>query len=214
MTAETRDRILQVAARLFHEQGYAATGVATILREAEVNSGSLYHFFPSKDDLLRGVLDWYIDHLQPTIMAPIEEAEPDPLLRIPRLMRWYRDFLAENGCRLGCPVGNLALEVSDTRPELRAWLARNFDNWTDCIHGWLEAAGPRLPEHCDRHALAVYILTVMEGAVMQARATGTLQPFDDSVAWLEDHLLRLQQAARPPAGSGDGASSATAEAAA
>ena len=45
----TRDRILETARRLFHEQGYHATGIATILREAGVNSGSLYHFFESKD---------------------------------------------------------------------------------------------------------------------------------------------------------------------
>ena len=40
--------------RLFHEQGYSATGIATILREADVNSGSLYHLFPSKEALLVG----------------------------------------------------------------------------------------------------------------------------------------------------------------
>ena len=61
---ETRERLLETAARLFHEQGYAATGVATILREADANSGSLYHFFPNKDALLAGVLEWYRDHLE------------------------------------------------------------------------------------------------------------------------------------------------------
>ncbi|MEE8447296.1 MAG: helix-turn-helix domain-containing protein, partial [Gemmatimonadota bacterium] len=50
--SETRDRILEVAARLFHKRGFRATGVATILREAGVNSGSLYHFFPSKEAVL------------------------------------------------------------------------------------------------------------------------------------------------------------------
>ena len=44
-TAEqpTRERILRTAFQLFHEQGYHATGVATILREAGLNPGSLYH---------------------------------------------------------------------------------------------------------------------------------------------------------------------------
>ncbi len=71
MTAATREKIVETAARLFHEQGFASTGVATILREAEVNSGSLYHFFSSKDELLKGVLDWYLDNLYPMIMAPV-----------------------------------------------------------------------------------------------------------------------------------------------
>ena len=57
-TTETKRRILNTAFRLFHEQGYNATSISTILREAEINSGSLYHFFPSKEALLCGVLEF------------------------------------------------------------------------------------------------------------------------------------------------------------
>src|SRR5439155_22202151 len=46
MPPRTREALITTAARLFHEQGYGSTGIATILREADVNSGSLYHFFP------------------------------------------------------------------------------------------------------------------------------------------------------------------------
>ena len=55
-TTETRERIVEAARQLFFKQGYAATGVAEILKAAEANSGSLYHFFPSKEDLLVAVL--------------------------------------------------------------------------------------------------------------------------------------------------------------
>ena len=145
----TRVRILESASRLFHEQGFAATGVATILREADVNSGSLYHFFASKEALLEGVLNWYLERLYPEIMQPMELAEPDPLARVFRLLAWYRGFLLENDCRLGCPVGNLALEISDTHPELKHLLDENFRNWTAFIRTWLEEAGPALPPECD-----------------------------------------------------------------
>ena len=50
----TRQRIVEAARRLFHEQGFHATGISTILREADVNSGSLYHYFASKEALLSG----------------------------------------------------------------------------------------------------------------------------------------------------------------
>ncbi len=180
----TRVRILESASRLFHEQGYAATGVATILREANVNSGSLYHFFAGKEALLEGVLNWYLERLYPEIMQPIELAEPDPLARVFRLLAWYREFLLENDCRLGCPVGNLALEVADTHPELKHLVDKNFSNWTGIIYGWLEEAGPDLPLDCDRRELASLILAVMEGGIMQARAAGSVHPFDQSVSQL------------------------------
>lgn len=192
---DTRDRIIESAARLFHEQGFAATGVATILREAGVNSGSLYHFFPSKEALLENVLESYLARLYPEIMQPMENAEPDPISRVFKLMDWYRGFLDENDCRLGCPVGNLALEVSDTHPQLKSLIHQNFENWTSIIHGWLTEAGPALPADCDRRALACLILTVMEGGVMQCRAAGSVRPMDQSIEQLKAYLGVLSRQA-------------------
>jgi AcrR family transcriptional regulator len=188
---DTRERILEVAARLFHDQGFAATGVAAILREAGVNSGSLYHFFSSKDALLEGVLRWYLERLGPLIMQPIKAAEPDPLARVFRLLGWYRRFLVEHDCRLGCPIGKLALEVSDAHPELKHLVDLNFQNWTAIMHAWLVEAGADLPDDCDRDSLAWLVLAVVEGGLMQARAAGSPDPFDHAVGHLRAYLEAL-----------------------
>lgn len=188
---DTRQRILESASRLFHEQGFAATGVATILREAGVNSGSLYHFFASKDAVLEEVLEAYLARLYPEVMQPAELAEPDPLARIFYLMNWYRGYLLANDCKLGCPVGNLVLEVADTHPRVKQLLAKNFQNWVSIIHGWLDEAPHRLPDTCDRKSLACFILTVMEGGVMQSRAAGSVVPFDQSVDQLRNYMDAL-----------------------
>lgn len=196
MAPDTRDRILQTAARLFLEQGFAATGVATICREAGVNSGSLYHFFPSKDALLSGVLRWYEDHLDPLVMGPVESGEPDPIERVFVLLAWYRSNMVATECRMGCPIGNLALEVSDTHPDVRPLIDVNFRNWAARIESWLTEAGERLPDDLDRGALSRFILTVMEGGIMQARASDELGPFDDSVAQLRAYVNELIDTAR------------------
>ena len=88
--SETRERILEEAARLFHEQGYSATGISTILRRAGVNSGSLYHFFPGKDALLIGVLERHLALLEPFILLPAEGASTDPIERVFALLEVYR----------------------------------------------------------------------------------------------------------------------------
>ena len=54
-TSGTRERIVEAARYLFWEKGYAATGLAEILARADANSGSFYHFFDSKDAVLRTV---------------------------------------------------------------------------------------------------------------------------------------------------------------
>jgi len=192
---DTKARILEVAFRLFHEQGYHATSVATILREAGVNSGSLYHYFSGKEQLLVGVLEWALGELRPQVMDAVEARTADPLERIFSLLEQYRDGMKLFGCRMGCPIGNLALEVADDHPEARQLIHRNFANWAAIVKGWLDAAGDRLPPTCNREQLSRMVLTVMEGAIMQARAAGNLQPFDDSVAQFRAYIDALKREA-------------------
>jgi TetR/AcrR family transcriptional repressor of nem operon len=195
---KTKERLLRTAFQLFHEQGFHATGVATIVREAGVNPGSLYHFFESKDELLLNVLEFAIGYLGPAVMDPVEDQTPDPIARVFALLHRYRDGMAEHGCRMGCPIGNLALEVSDGNPDARRLIHRNFENWASRVEGWLVEAGDSLPPDVNRAQLARFILTVMEGGLMQARAANDLGPFDESVAVLREHfnLLRLRAAER------------------
>lgn len=203
----TRERIVRAALRLFQEQGFTATGVSTILREAGVNSGSMYHYFNSKEDLLRACLQWYLDHLDPVVMAPAREQTPgDPVERIFTLLNWYRTWLVQVDCTLGCPVGNLALECSDQYPLVRDLIDQNFVNWSAEIERWLDEAGDRLPASLDKRSLSKFVLTVMEGGVMQARANKSIEPFDASVAVLRDYtdLLLRQAATEHNKSTGDG----------
>ena len=188
---ETRDRLLRTAFQLFHEQGFHATGVATILREAGVNPGSMYHFFESKDELLLGVLEFALGYLAPAVMDPVESRTDDPIGRVFALLEQYRSRMARESCRMGCPIGNLALEVSDGNAAARALVHRNFENWVSRVERWLDAAGDRLPREVNRRRLARFILTVMEGGLMQSRAAGHLGPFDEAVETLREHLNLL-----------------------
>jgi TetR/AcrR family transcriptional repressor of nem operon len=198
---ETRERLLQTAFQLFHEQGYHATGVATILREAGVNAGSMYHFFSSKDDLLLKVLEYALEYLEPMVMRPAEAAAVEPLERVFVLLNQYREWAFANQCRMGCPIGNLALEVSDGNPQARELIHHNFENWAGRVEGWLRSASDELPPGTDLRKLARFVLTVMEGGLMQARAAGHIGPFDDSVSVLREHFdaLRRHAAAGKPA---------------
>ncbi len=185
---DTKSRILDAAARLFHEQGFNATGVSTILREAGVNPGSLYNLYASKDALLAAVLERYTQLLHPVVMAPVEAKSADPIERVFVLLQQYRDWFAPLDFRLGCPIGNLALEVADSHPEIRPLVQINFDGWTAFVKKWLDEAGDRLPGQLDRSQLAQTVLTIMEGGMMQARAARSPAAFDASVAQLRHYF--------------------------
>ena len=76
-----RDELLQLAATMFAERGMRATTVRDIADSAGILSGSLYHHFSSKeemvDEVLRGFLDWLFERYQ-----QIVETEPNPLERL------------------------------------------------------------------------------------------------------------------------------------
>ena len=189
--AETRRQIVETAARLVYERGYAATGLSQILAESGTGSSSLYHFFRSKEELMLAVLDRYLERLDEEIVGPSQAATEDPIERVLQILAFYRGLLVATDCRLGCPIGNLAGEVSDTHPRIREKLAELFAAWRSAVERCLREAAPRLGDEADPEELAVFVLTVMEGGVMQARVERTLRPFEISVARLRDYFDRL-----------------------
>lgn len=196
---DTRSRIIEAARDLFWEKGYNSTSVADILSRSQVNSGSLYHFFPSKQDVLIGVLTAYRDGIEAWLLSPAWGGIDDPIEKIFALLAHYRWRLIETECQYGCPIGSLALELHEPDPAVRELMAANFANWTSAVAARLDEAGSRLPRDLDRRALAEFIMTTMEGGVMQARTYRDIGHFDRNIAMLRDHVAMLMERAKAAA---------------
>ncbi len=188
---DTKDRLLAVAMNLFWEKGYGATSIQDILHQADVHAGSLYHFFPTKQDLLVAVLARYRDGLHPMLLAPAWEGVTDPIERIFALLARYRAALVSTDFFYGCPIGSIALEIHEPDPPVRELLSVNFANWCLAIEGCLIAAGKRIPRDINKRELASFVLTTMEGGVMQSRTHRSADAFDASVNGLRDYFMRL-----------------------
>jgi TetR/AcrR family transcriptional repressor of nem operon len=187
----TREKLIEAARELFWAQGYAATGVKEILQRAGVKSGSMYYFFRRKEDLALAVLDRYKELLWPMVLQQVFHEVEDPIERVFAVLAGYRRMLLENSFTHGCPIGNLALELADAHPDIRMKIAENFTGWRNGLRLWLAEATDQFPEGVDIDRLATFLLTVMEGAVMQCRAYASIEPFDASVAVLRDYFARL-----------------------
>src|SRR3954449_10956555 len=106
MTRDTRQRIVEAAMELFWLKGYHSTSVADILSRSQVNSGSLYYFFPGKQDVLIAVLEAYRDGIGAMLLKPAWCGVRDPIERIFALLESYRRALLETDCTYGCPIGS------------------------------------------------------------------------------------------------------------
>jgi len=135
VTRDTRQRIILAAMELFWLKGYASTSIADILSRSQVNSGSLYYFFPGKQDVLIAVLEAYRDGIGPMLLEPAWDGVEDPLDRVFALLAQYRRSIVETECEYGCPIGSLALELHEPDPAVRELLAANFSAWVSAVEG-------------------------------------------------------------------------------
>jgi len=189
--AATRDRLIESARFLFWERGYAGTSMSELLAHAEVNSGSFYHFFDSKEALLRAVLEQYVQLLRPMVVNPAFATTPKPLERIFAILAGYRERILMTNCTFGCPLGRLALEVDPENAPAHKLIAQNFQGWIEAIRGCLQEMKDAMPPDTDLEALATYVLVVMEGGVMLSRSYRSVEPYDRAVAQLQHHFKLL-----------------------
>ena len=191
MNSATRNRIVMTAMELFYVKGFNSTSIADILSRSQVHSGSLYHFFPGKQDLLVAVLEFYRDGIKENLLDIAWVGVEDPIEKVFALLNGYRTGLVMSDFAHGCPIGNLALEISEPDPRIRELLDVNFMNWSAAVEECLVEAGDRLPADTNRKALSEFILTIMEGAIMQARTARDIAVFDRNIEVLRSHIEML-----------------------
>lgn len=169
---DTRERLIESASELFWERGYAAVGLAEIAASAGARQGSLYHFFPTKDDLLLAV----IDRQSALILGAIDAAmasRADGRERVMAVADFYRGFMERTGCGLGCPMSNLAGEIGDSMPRAAARIAAFNAALVDRIAGAMESFGVR---DADQQASAM--VSMLQGAVLRARVSKAIEPIE------------------------------------
>jgi TetR/AcrR family transcriptional repressor of lmrAB and yxaGH operons len=179
---------MTTATELFRRQGYAQTGVNQIIQEAKATSGSFYHFFPAKEDLLLAVVDHIADIFENEIFGPAVDRSTDPIEQIFAVLALYRQQLNDGGFTFGSPMASLSAEVSENHPPVRDRLAEIFASWSGRIEELLRNAGNRLPPNLDRTALAQFIVCTMEGAVLGARLNRNLAAFDAAIGQLRAYF--------------------------
>lgn len=200
MSHGTRDRLINTAMRLFSEKGFGSTSIADLLCATDINSGSLYNFFPGKQDLLLAVLDRYRDRINEMLLRPAWEGITDPIEKVFSLLARYRTLIVDSECFYGCPIGSLALEFREPDPAVRERLVANFEVWINAVHECLMEAGSHL-RISNRRDLAEFVLTTMQGAVMLTRTYRDVAYFDRAVQQLRSYFTYLVRNREPAGGS-------------
>lgn len=188
---QTRERLVRTAGELFWRQGYAQTGVSSIMKQARATSGSFYHFFPTKDDLLLAVLDAAAELISTEILEAAEADSGDPFDRVSIVIDTYRTRTAPNFPGYGIPVGTLVGELGPDHATALRRVEKIFAMLVSRIAAWFVDGSNRWNSSNDPRRLAEFIVASLEGASMMAIAGNTNSPFDACAGQMQLHLDSL-----------------------
>ena len=188
--SNTKEHILEAACRLISLKGFHQTSLDDILRESDVGKGNFYHYFKSKEELGYAILDRTVEIYRDGILAPVLREGGDPLHQIFQFLDRIVDAQRQAGCVGGCPMGNLALELSDLHEGFRRRLAHIFDGWRDHLEKQLEVARQQgqVDPATDSRAVAGFLLAGVEGGILLAKVAKNPQVLEQCVEQLKRHL--------------------------
>jgi len=161
-----RARILDAAAELFQLRGYHATSMHDIVHKAKITAGALHHHFRTKKDIgLAVIRERVASAVKQTWIDPVQSAETttDGILTA---FDQIAASLAKRKRVLGCPLNNLAIELSLVDSDFREAVQEIYGAWRDSIAARLNADF----EQIDAEAAATFVVASYSGAIALAKA--------------------------------------------
>jgi AcrR family transcriptional regulator len=169
----TRAKLVETAFLEIYENGYAGASLDQILAKTGVTKGALYHHFGSKAALLHAVIDEIIrSYVVQGWTKPLESSD-DPIQTLVETgMGFMQNELKKDLVR-GCPLNNLAQELSNSDEDLRVHLRQVFDEWCSGIARGLERGQElgKVRKDIDPVATATFIVSSLEGIAGTAKST-------------------------------------------
>lgn len=189
----TRQFIIEKTAPIFNTKGYAGTSMNDLMNATGLTKGSIYGNFENKDDVALAAFDYNFGTVVSYIKFKMDERSTiiDKLLVYPET---YRNFLRLPFLKAGCPVLNTSTEADDTHPMLRKKVVNALKLWKTSVEKYIEIGIKKKQIKGDTNAaeFSAVLMSLIEGAVMQAKVTGTSTALNTTMAFLEKMIKDLK----------------------
>ena len=168
--SDRRTQIVDAAAHLIGQRGYAPTSIEDVIREAGLSGKShFYHYFKSKEELGYAVLSRQFERFAERGLAILREPMIDPLERLALFIDTLVALQIARGFAGGSPFGSLAAELADAHEGFRKRIEVVFARWSAQLQSLLWEARPQLHDEVDTGRLARFVIATLEGALLMSR---------------------------------------------
>lgn len=190
---KTKKFIVEQTASLFNQKGFAGTSLQDIMIATGLSKGGVYGNFEGKEAIALAVFDYNYALVKDYFKAQMQ-ATPhaiDRLLCYPQTYLHYEHFPF---MRAGCPILNTATEADDTHPALRERAIAALEDWRCALENQVKRGIARAEIKCDTDAtqVAVIMISLIEGAFMQAKVTGRKDELRVAMDFLAHFIEQLR----------------------
>ena len=190
----TKHFIIEKIAPVFNAKGYAGTSLNDMIHVTGLTKGSIYGNFENKDEVALAAFDYNFGAIISYLKYRIEKQHTviDKLLVYPET---YRNFLKLPFLKAGCPVLNTSTEADDTHPLLRNKAVNALKLWKTSIERHINhgIATKELKAETNAAEFAAILMSLIEGAVMQAKVTGKATELNVTMNFLEKLIKNLKK---------------------
>ncbi|HEX2609094.1 MAG TPA: TetR/AcrR family transcriptional regulator [Flavisolibacter sp.] len=168
----TRSYIVEKTAPLFNAKGFAGTSLSDLTEATGLTKGSIYGNFDNKDEVALAAFD-YNFHKVTTYLKERILARENAIERLLVYPETYSKFLKIPFLKPGCPILNTATEADDTHPALKEKAKEALRFWKASLENQVKRGIERgeIKRDTDPGAVSVIMMSLIEGAVMQAKVT-------------------------------------------
>ncbi|MBT8137949.1 MAG: TetR/AcrR family transcriptional regulator [Gammaproteobacteria bacterium] len=192
---QTRESILLAAFEEIYQQGFRKASIDNILRRTGMTKGALYHHFPNKMALGYAVVD---EIIVPHGQSRWQRLQQEDLNPIDTLLEIGEEsaFPIERDVSLGCPINNLAQEMSGLDEGFRQRLNGFLDRWRNVIENALRRGQRNGQVRTDikPHEVAAFMVAAFEGAYGLAKCAGCQDVLDTCLDGLNSYVNSLRAA--------------------
>ena len=175
---DTKARLIAEGAKLIHEKGFNHTGVQEILQVSGVPKGSFYFYFQTKEEFGLEVVDYFSQYMGSKMEMHLSDSSLPHVKRLKNFFDEMMEYFRHEGCCRGCPIGNLAQELSDLSDTFREKLKNALAMMEARIVASLQAAleANEVATALDPREAAYFILNSWEGALTRMKTEKSLEP--------------------------------------
>ena len=177
MSSDTRTRMIEATVEALRRRGVAGTSFTDVLRASGAARGAIYHHFPGgKAQIVAEAAARNGRDVQ-AFLATLPAGSPPAVVEA--FLAAVRPVVTESAAGGGCAVAAITVPAGAESGDdaLRQVAANAFASWAEQLAQRLAAAGLAPAEAAD---LATLLITLLEGAHIMCRATGTVEPFDQA----------------------------------